>query len=63
MELREFIQKYKNSGLIIDYKGADKTINCFPEDIKGITIEQGTASESILNEAYCDLEKIEVFED
>lgn len=63
MELFDFIRKYKNSGLIIDYHGADETMNCFPEDIKGITIKQGTASETLLDEAYCDLEDIEIYED
>lgn len=33
MTLQNFIDKYKNSGLDIDYKGADLTMNSFPEDI------------------------------
>lgn len=62
MALQDFINKYKNSGLDIDYKGADLTMNSFPEDIAGITIKQGTASKEILEEAYCDLDIIETYE-
>jgi len=62
MELQDFINKYKNSGLDIDYKGADLTMNSFPEDIAGITIKIGTASKKILEDAYYDLETIETYE-
>lgn len=60
--LQDFIEKYKNSGLDIDYKGADITMNCFLEDITGITIKLGTASKEILEEAYYDLDNIETYE-
>lgn len=62
MTLQNFIDKYKNSGLDIDYKGADLTMNSFPEDIAGITIKPGTASKEILEEVYYDLETIETYE-
>lgn len=62
MALQDFINKYKNSGLDIDYKGADLTMNSFPEDIAGITIKIGTASKEILEDAYYDLETIETYE-
>ena len=62
MELQDFINKYKSSGLDIDYQGADLTMNSFPEDIAGITIKIGTASKEILEEAYYDLETIETYE-